>query len=86
MLAREWASLAQREGQRVPGGELRTPMRRGETLEQRRADAASTRIRNVWAGHPEHEWALLGIEATILAGRGQQLPAAWYQQQQKLSV
>lgn len=69
-IAVEWVAWAERTGARVPGAEQKTPLRDGESVASRRVDAARTHIRNVWAGHSRGDWALEGIEDTILAGRG----------------
>ena len=79
----DWVALAQKLGLKQPG-DPRTPLREGETREERRVDAARTRLRQFLAGHREQDWVLVGIEATICDRRGFALPGKAYQTQQQL--
>jgi hypothetical protein len=80
-LARDWVKVAEKAGLRVPGAEARRPLREGETEEERRVDAARTRIRQLEAGLDQMEWVLVGIEATIADRLGFAYPAGAYQTQ-----
>lgn len=88
-IAQEWVRLAEKEGQKVPGIPLRSPLEDADpmdTLEHRKRDAAGASIRHLWAGARSSEWVLVGIEATICAARGMALPGKWYETQATLDL
>lgn len=85
VFAERWVSLAQQLGLKAPG-DPRTPLAEGETRQERREDAARTRLRQFLEGHREQAWVLCGIEATICDRRGMALPPCAYQTQERLDV
>lgn len=86
LFARDWVALALQLGLRPPAAQLRSPLREGETLHERRVDAARTRLRQFMEGHAELGWALVGIESVIMDRRGMALPGGAYATQQRLGV
>jgi hypothetical protein len=91
-LAADWVDLAERAQSMtdvelvVPGLEFRRPLRPGETITERRVDAARTRIREFEAGANQGEWVLIGLETTIAERNGLAFPGGAYRSQRRLDV
>lgn len=87
-LAEAWPPLAEKLGLPVPGANGKPlHLTKYETEEERRRDCARTRIRHFEQGPmAQHEWVIIGIEATICDRVGLALPGRAYQEQQRLDL
>jgi len=91
-LARDWVDMAERAQAMsdvelvVPGLKFRRPLRPGQSVRDRRVDAARTRIRHFEVGDDQLDWVLIGIETTICDRRGRPYPGAAYRAQGRLAM
>jgi len=83
----EWVMVAAKLGLTVPGTEARTPLRdETDSWDERKVDAARSRLRQFEAGRNEFRWVLVGIECVICERLGMALPPDAYQVQGVLDV